>query len=333
MGALLASACACTPLHAALQAGAGELALLSEARPLDEVLESPRTSRLARRLLPEVEPILRFGQQHGLSPTGSYRRFTALDRPAAVWVVSACAALSFTPRTWSFPLVGSFPYLGWFDLRAARELADSLAGEGLDVDFRPARAYSTLGWFDDPILSTMLEDGPAGPGALADVLLHESAHATLHVAGQGPFNESLASFVGERLSLAWLRETYGPRSAALDAWTRREQRGAAIEEALREAAHTLDALYRSAAGDDEKRSRKAALLEELGARLHLTRPLNNAVLQGHLTYQAGSRGFSRLLEACGGEWSCFWTRLRSLTPASFARPQQDDVDAVLDRLR
>lgn len=333
LAALLVSAWACTPLHAALQGGAGQFTLLTQARPLDEVLESPGTSRLARRLLPEVEPILRFGEQHGLARTGSYRRYTELHRPAAVWVVSACAALSFTPKTWWFPIAGSFPYLGWFDRRAAREFAASLESDALDVELRPARAYSTLGWFDDPILSSMLVEGPEGPGALADVLLHESTHATLHVAGQAPFNESLASFVGERLSRAWLLEAFGPRSAPLRAWDLRAQRRAGIDQGLGEAARTLDALYRSAATDAEKRSRKAALLEEVRARLRFSRPLNNATLQSHLTYQGGAEGFARLLDSCAGAWPCFWTRLRSLTPASFGRPQQDDVDAVLDRLR
>lgn len=332
---LAALACAlasgCLPVHYALQASAGQLDLLVRARPLEEARERPSTPPRHRALLAEVGPILRFAEERGLRATSNYRRYTPLRRDAAVWVVSACPELSLTPRTWSFPFVGSFPYLGWFDRASARDYARGLAAEGLDVDVRGARAYSTLGWFDDPILSTMLERGPEGPVRLADTLLHESAHATLHVAGQAPFNEGLASFAGTRLALEWLRARRGPGSRAEASFLASQERGRQAEQALRETAQALDALYKSAAPDEEKRAQKRARLEALRARLGWKRPITNATLQQHLTYQAGAEGFARVLDSCAGDWRCFFRKLGALRPADFARPQQQELDGLLAR--
>src|SRR5205814_2292022 len=100
--------------------------------------------------------------------------------PVAVWVVSACEPLRFHSKEWGFLFVGSFPYLGWFDLENARRFRDELRAEGWDADLRGAAAYSTLGYFRDAVLSSMIPEGDEALGELVNVVLHESVHATLY---------------------------------------------------------------------------------------------------------------------------------------------------------
>ncbi len=193
--ALGLSATGCFETGYLLQAGEGQLDLLCNARPISHVLEDPDTPPDVLAELSEVPRIKAFGKRFGLVPTKSYESYVELDRPVAVWVVSAAPKLSFESKTWTFPIVGSVPYLGWFDKGRATEHAQSLKAEGWDVDLRGAAAYSTLGFFHDPVLSSMLGDAADGYGDFAGTILHESLHATVYVNGQTSFNEGLATWM------------------------------------------------------------------------------------------------------------------------------------------
>ena len=322
---LLALLCTgCLTLHAALQSAEGELTLLASRKPIAEVIESPRTRPRLRALLREIDKVKRFGEENGLRPTENYQDYVQLRRRAVVYVISACEPLRFRSKTWSFPVAGDFPYLGWFDLRSAQDYARDLTDDGWDVDLRGASAYSTLGWFHDPVLSSMIATGPEALGDLVDVVLHESVHATLHLEEQALFDESLASFVADRLTPRYLSRA--PR--ALAAWEGQQRRGEQASLLLHAAFVELKQLYDSPLPDAEKRARKAAILEPLQQRLQM-RAITNATLVQHQTYSSGGRGFARVLEACRGDFRCFFDRMRTLTRRSFARPHQEDLDAVL----
>ncbi|MGH7789395.1 MAG: aminopeptidase, partial [Candidatus Binatia bacterium] len=131
----------------------------------------------------------------GLSVGGSYTSLAQVDAGQIVHVVSAAPRDRLVPYTWWFPIVGDVPYRGYFDVAQARALAASLDADGYDTDVRPAIAFSTLGWFDDPLLSTLLAYDQV---RLAETMLHELLHSTLYVPGQAAFNESFATFVGHR---------------------------------------------------------------------------------------------------------------------------------------
>lgn len=294
------------------------------------MIRSPRTPARLRALLSRIPRVKRFGEDNGLTPTGNYQDYVQLHRPAAVYVVSACEPLRFQPKTWRFPVAGDFPYLGWFDLRSAQDYARDLRDDGWDVELRGAGAYSTLGWFDDPVLSTMIAPGAAALGDLVNVVLHESVHATLHLDGQAPFNESLASFVADRLTERYLEEAALPFQRR--AFREQQERTLRVEQELHQAFQELEGLYRSPASAAEKRARKEAFLAGLRERLRWRGSLNNATLMGHRTYTSGGKGFAQLFASCGGGFRCFFDRLRRLRPASFARPQQEDLDALLTRL-
>ena len=316
-----------------LQAAAGQGRILIAARPIDLAARDPAVPERTRRLLAMVPDIKAFGRSEGLRPTASYERFAEIGRTAAVWVVQGAAPLSFETRRWTFPIVGSVPYLGFFDEADARRFAARLErAEGLDVDVRTAQAFSTLGWFHDPVLSTMLGDGAEALGRFANVILHESVHATVYVKDQSAFNESVASFVADRLTAIWLARTLGADAPETKAFVALHARERATAERLHGAYEELASLYGSAAPDDAKRAAKARLLARAATDLGLDRPLNNAVLSGFRTYDTGAAAFEHLLARCDGRWPRFLAAVQSLSAADFAGPQRDDLDAVLARL-
>ena len=286
-----------------------------------------------RLLLSSVAVVKAFGERNGLAPTGNYDRYSDLGRAAAVWVVQGCAPLSFDVRHWRFPLVGTIPYLGFFHREAAQRYARELARrEAIDVDVRGAGAFSTLGWFSDPVLSTMIAPGDEALGELANAILHESLHATLYVNDQSPFDESLASFVADRLTVAWLETVLGPGAPQTRAWIEADELHRVQVARIHAAYLELDALYRSDSSAQRKREEKARILEELRVELHAARPLNNASIADYKSYDSGGPAFERLLAACDGSWPRFLRALRALSPSDFQRPQQEAFDGVVDRL-
>ncbi|HYV49926.1 MAG TPA: aminopeptidase [Myxococcaceae bacterium] len=311
------------------QAAGGQLSLFQRARPLRRVLRDDQTPKRLRGLLREVTVIKRFGEAHGLKPTPNYASYVQLDQPAVVWVVSACDPLEFKSRVWSFPVVGDFPYLGWFSLQDARGFGSELQAEGLDVDVRGASAYSTLGWFSDPLLSSMVSDGDEALGELANTVLHESVHATLHIPSQAYFNESLASFVADHLTPEFLERRRGPKSPERDAYVQGEALGRERVRALHEAYDQLDQLYRSSKTREEKLAEKQRLIQELKDRLKLRRDPNNAMLVQYRTYDTGAPEFEALAQACGGSWVRFLETLSVLTTDSFPGPHARDLGPAL----
>ncbi len=315
-----------------LQAAAGQYELLHTARPISKVLDDSRVPPRTRHLLAQVAAIKSWGTSRGLKPTNNYGRYSDLHRSAAVYVVQACAPLSFDVKRWQFPIVGTVPYLGYFSEPPARAYADQLASEeGLDVAVRTASAYSTLGWFRDPVLSTMLSDGDEALGDLANVILHESVHATFYVPNQSSFNESAASFVADHLTPELLDESFGKGSYPAKAWLEDQARGEAWSKRLHETYGQLDALYKSERTDAEKLAEKMQILDAVKKELGMRRTLNNAWLSGSRTYETGSVAFDRLRGACE-TWPRVISALASLRESDFSEPQQQAFDPVLDAL-
>ena len=314
------------------QAVGGQLALMTGGRRLGRVIADPDTPRETAALLAEVPGIRAFGATRGLTPDRSYRRYVDLHREHAVWVVSGSRPLAFEPRVYWFPIAGSFAAVGWFsEARAERHVA-RLERRGWDADAFGADAYSTGGWFRDPVVSTMLAPGPAAAGTLANVLLHESVHATVLVPGQSWFDESLATFVADELSFEYLAERYGPASAELDAYRAADAAWRARLARLLEAHAALAALYASDRPEAEKLRQKASLLAALTRELALDRPANNATLLGVKLYGTGMPELAALLAACGRDWPRFLGAVGSLRPRDFPAPQTEDFAPVVDAL-
>jgi predicted aminopeptidase len=323
----------CSTVRYLFQAGKGQLALFNHARPIQEVIKDGRTPTRIRLLLAEIPSIKAFGEANGLKPTKNYQDYVQLDRSAAVYVVSASEPLKFESKEWGFPIVGKFPYLGFFDLGMAKDYAKELKGEGLDVDLRGARAYSTLGWFRDPILSSMIPPGDEAYGELVNVVLHESTHATVYIAGQAYFNESLASFVADHLTPIYISVHKGPHSPELAAYEKSEHDSQEAEKLLHDAYEELDKLYKSPRPDTEKLAEKKKILQALQTKLGWKRGITNAALIQYKEYNEGTPDFERVYNACGKDWRRFIDTLTQLNENSFSKSQQNDLGAVLGPLR
>jgi predicted aminopeptidase len=320
----------CSTVEYLWQAGRGQLSLLNRARPLDEVIKDDTTPPRIRALLSEVPKVKSFGERFGMKPTRNYEAYVKLDRDAVVYVVSACQPLRFEPKEWKFPIVGGFPYLGFYSREGANEYASSLMKEDLDVDVRGAGAYSTLGWFRDPILSTMIREGEEAAGELIEVVLHESLHATVYVNHQAFFNESLASFVSEGLTPIYLAETRGRDSIDEKKYREGLEWQTQYYSRMHEAYELLDAVYKSADSDTGKMSRKTEILEKLktDVKWRSGRTLNNATLLGFREY-GGNRGtFDRIFDRCGKDWPKFLRALQKVSEKDFPGPQTKDLSGV-----
>lgn len=303
----------------------GQRDLSFRRRPIDEAVADPAVPERTRKLLAEIAGIKAFGERQGLKPTPNYRSYVGLNRPYVVWVVSACAPLHFREKSWSFPIVGKVPYLGFFAKKDAQKEADKQRALGWDVDLRGSVAYSTLGFFEDSVLSSMIHPDDDALGALANTVLHESLHATLYINGQTPFNESVASFVGDELARVYLAERLGEASKERAAYEESEASGKVRAARMHAAYKELDELYKSSHTKEEKLAEKQRILTALQKELRFRRPLTNATLAQFKNYEGGNDVLARLYDACGRDPRRFVAALAPLEDATFAKPNDKDI--------
>ncbi len=324
--------CGCFEVDYLLQAGEGQLDLSCRARNLESVADNPEIDARTKRLLADVPRVKAFGAKAGLVATDNYSDFVALDRKNVVWVVSAAPELSLEPKRWWFPIVGDVPYLGWFDRHMADRHARDMQSDGWDVDVRGSIAYSTLGFFDDPVLSSMIDDSDHAEGELANTILHESVHATVYVADQSEFNEGLATFVGDQLTIAYLSEHFGPESDELTTWLASEEYGNKLRARLHQAYKDLSAIYASQRPKAEKRAEKARYLSVLRSEIGFSRPITNATLAHYDTYHGSERSMAKLLERCGGDLSRMISVVKGITAKDFTRENEENLDPLVERV-
>jgi predicted aminopeptidase len=217
---LLLGQAACSPLYV-LRAGYEEAKILSRRQPIARLVEDPAIAPEQRGKLALVLEARAFAADSlNLNVGKSYTTFSQLDSDTLAFVLSAAHRDRFQSHTWWFPIVGRVPYKGYFSEARARREMERLESRGFDTYLRTTSAFSTLGWFNDPLVSTLLRYDSV---SLANTVIHELFHNTLYVAGQATFNESLAQFVGGRGAIAFFcGPRYGEASPACararDAW-------------------------------------------------------------------------------------------------------------------
>jgi predicted aminopeptidase len=229
----------------------------------------------------------------GFKTGGSYGTLTEIAQPPIVYVVTAAPRTKLEPYTWWFPIIGRVAYKGYFEQSEAKQEAQRLEAQGYDTHIRTASAFSTLGWFSDPLLPHLLKyDGET----LANIVIHELFHTTFYINGESAFNESLANFAGHRGVIAFLTKEQGADASvtreALATWDSEM----AIGNFLGRAAEQLNALYNSQLSDTEKLEQREpvfAKVQEEFRRLPktvrrnadlATIRLNNAVILQYLVY-------------------------------------------------
>jgi predicted aminopeptidase len=320
--AWLLGGCAATGYYA--QAARGQVGIMAAARPIPAVLDDPATPADLRVKLAAIASIKRFAESAlALPETGSYDNYVQLDRAAMVWSVVAAPVDSVEAKEWCYPVIGCASYRGYFDRQAAEAYADGLRGEGWDVAVEPVPAYSTLGWFDDPLPSTVT----AWPlSRIAGLIFHELAHVALYVPGDSDFNEAYATLVEHEGVDRWLRQRGTPaQRAERTAWVTRRR---AFVELLADARARLAALYaRPGGARAEMLAGKDAVFDGLrrdydalksewqgytGFDRWFDRPLNNAHLAGVGIYYGLEPAFRELLREVGGDMRRFHAASRAL---------------------
>ncbi len=242
-----------------LSSGYYQAELLSLREPVDELRGSGRLSPEQEAKLDVVFDAKTWGSEIGLKATDNYET-VSLDWERQIWNVSACKPTSFEPKRWWFPVVGSFPYLGFFREEDAQELEAQLKADDWDVYLRTAGAYSTLGWFKDPILPGMLQ---WSDWKLAETVFHELAHATLWVPGSVKFNESFANFVGEVAVLRYWQERYGAHDPEILNQVQRQEDLELWRQLQHQLYEDLNAVYTNEdLSEDQKLAEKARLFDE-----------------------------------------------------------------------
>ncbi|MEM7207709.1 MAG: aminopeptidase [Pseudomonadota bacterium] len=306
----------------------GHLRLLDAREPIDELLTDQSIAPQLRSQLEAVEEIREFAMTELLLPdNGSYRSYADLDRDFVTWNVVATPELSLQPKAWCFWIAGCVNYRGYYKEESAEVFARQLRDRGYDVTVLGASAYSTLGWFDDPVLNTMLGGSSI---SLARVIFHELAHQKLYVSDSSAFNEAFATFVADTGVEQWLASTN--RSDQIVRFRLRNARFLQFLKLLKNTQSRLTQVYTSAASTTVKRAKKIQVFNELNkdyARLReswgnipdydawFDRDLNNAHLAGISTYYDWVPAFA-VMFADSGDFPAFYReaeRVGSLRPS------------------
>jgi predicted aminopeptidase len=315
-----------------LQSAEGQLALMSKRQSIAQVIDKLSTPPGLRAQLQSVRSIRDFASRElGLPDNGSYRKYADIGRAYVVWNVVAAPEFAVEPKKWCFPIVGCVGYRGYFVEGKARQFAAGLHAQGFDVVVGGVAAYSTLGHFDDPILSTMVNWDDV---ELAAIIFHELTHQLLYLRNDASFNEALATTVEEEGVRRWLQQQ--GREQDLAEHRMQQKRYLQVIALMGETREQLRAAYSLGLPAPLMRERKReafAALRESYAALRaqwgghapfdawFAQDINNAHLASIATYFACVPGFERELQAVGGDLPAFYRRVREL--AKLDQPRRD----------
>ena len=307
-----------------MQAASGQWHVLHEREPIDEVLADPQTPPPVREHLTQVKAAREFASRElGLPDNASYRSYADIGRQYVVWNVVAAPEFSVTPKHWCFPVAGCVAYRGYFHEQQARDFALDLVGQGYDVAIDGVPAYSTLGRFADPVLSSMLV---YGDDELAATVFHELAHQLLYVRDDSQFNEAFATTVEDAGLERWLVQQGQP--ARMQSFREQQASEQALVRLLSRTRAQLAQLYASGLPREQMVVEKAEAFSTLAADIRalerregVTYPLyeewisdglNNARLASVATYYDCLPGFKRLLQQQDNDLPRFYAAAREL---------------------
>lgn len=334
---LLCLLCGCNPIYV-VKVGSRHLNILYQKRDIPSVLKDDELKPVTRRALSLALEVRSFANKSGLEVDGAYSEYVDLEVDYLSWIVLGSKKDKFELKTWWFPFVGSVPYKGYFERETALELAAELEDEGYETWTRPTTAYSTLGWFDDPILSTMIRGDEVH---LVNTLLHELFHRTFWVKGSVDFNESLANFVGNVLTVEFYREKVSRctipciEEEKLKLAERVMSRDLLLSDLLTSLYEVLNTLYESKRSREEKLLERDALffehtleLHERFPEFHALKTVNNAEIMQLFLYVKEQKLFHSLYVQEGAQWERFLTLLHMRSSAF-----KDDKKNPFDELR
>jgi len=249
----------CDSLAYYSQAVSGQLSLLSERKDISSVIDDPDTPAQLKKQLELVLQLRKFAESELQLPVESqYSDYVDLNRDYVVWNVFVAPVLSLQAKTWCYPIAGCAAYRGYFSEQEARSYAEGLTAQGFDTYVGGVAAYSTLGWFDDPVLNTFIFREES---QLADLIFHELAHQLLYVPGDTVFNESFATAVAREGVRRWMLRQGD--TGQYDGYLQRMQHRDDFIQLVVRYQGMLESVYQSPASDAEKRNRKEELIGQL----------------------------------------------------------------------
>lgn len=314
---------ACSNLSYYTHLAGGQYELMSARVPISKIVKDEQQDAALRQRLTKVMDARGFATQHLLLPDNdSYTEYADLKRPYVVWNVFATPELSLKAVEHCFLFVGCLAYRGYFDQAQAQQVADQLKLQGNDVYVSGIAAYSTLGWFDDPVINTMMNWSDA---VLIDTIFHELAHQKLYIKDDTVFNESFANFVGDE----GLREYLAAQGGSSADEILRKQREHQFIELVLAARKRLELLYKSDAPEQAKREGKAAEFVRLRSEYQTLREnewkdfagydrwfgseLNNARLLPFGLYDEYVPAFAQLFHQQNDDWKAFYAAAKALS--------------------
>jgi predicted aminopeptidase len=316
--------CGCQEVSFYRQAVAGQLEILGGEKPVAKLMADPKTPAKLTAKFEEVNKLRQFAAKELKLPSeGEYVNYTDLGRPYVVWNVNVAPTLSLNPKTWWFPVVGEASYRGYFSEAAARRYARRWQEEGWDVYVGGVEAYSTLGWFRDPLLNTFIDEPEAD---LADLIFHELGHRRLFISGDTDFNEAFATAVAEEGVRRWYGASANPR--AYQDFKTRQAREKQFVQLILDARQQLKVVYDDTRlPDEQKLKRKEEIIAGLRASYEkakqswggdtgydawFSEPINNAKLNTVSAYYDLTPAFAALLRAQNGDMEKFYTAVAAL---------------------
>jgi len=312
----------------------GQFELLAGRVPIEKALETVEFTEKERELLAWVPRIKEFGEEQiGLSRTKNYTTINP-DFTGVIWNVSAAASDRFVSHRYHYPVVGTLPYIGFWDKEDAKNEVAHLKELGWETYMRRAGAYSTLGWFRDPLWRSMLGWDFE---RFANTVLHELAHATLWLPGEGKFNESFASFLGDRATEEFLQSLLSERPELWQKHLEEEVDRAQYRRFMHHMVGRLEGLYGAGLSRDEVQRQRQRLVEEsrtayeqldwksegYAQAMRKGRTFNNARLGQFRVYNTGMSDFDRALDRFGGDLRQLVHAARSELPRAQRRGGRD----------
>ncbi len=301
----------------------GHAELLNKQQPVQDVINNPQTEPETKALLINTQQARNFASQVLLLPdNNSYRNYVDVDRDYVVWTVVATPPYSIKPEEWCFLIVGCLSYRGYFSKQAADNFAATLKDRGMDVYVSGVKAYSTLGWFDDPLLSTMLYKSEAHR---VGIIFHELAHQKIYVENDTAFNEAFATSVELQGTKAWFEQTENLQK--FKEYLVAKKRDKDFKNLLKRTRDDLKKLYKSNKTPQQLQMAKEKIFLHLqssykafkrkwnnyaGYDNWMAQGLNNAHLALVATYNNWLPAFSRLFEQANGDYNIFYKKIEHL---------------------
>lgn len=322
----------CASINYYSQSIQGQFEVMHKSRSIDDVLEDKNTSHTLRNRLHTILKIRAFSvEKLGLPDNKSYLSFADLGRDYVVWNIFAAEEFSLEPQQWCFLFVGCLQYRGYFSKQNAINFADELKSKGMETYLGGVSAYSTLGWFNDPVLNTMLKWSDA---RLAAVIFHELTHQLIYIKGDTEFNESLADAVAIIGVRQWL-STSG-QTEQLEAYENYLARENAFVNLILKYKPLLEDIYRRDTPNDFKRREKQRLFNSIKSEYEdiktdwdkdyygnwIRLKLNNASMASVISYRKYLNSFMKLYESTNNDIENFYKKVNLLAKCTFSERQR-----------